>query len=62
MKFVHVIHRPIPRLTIIMSSIFIRFCPRYGNLQKHTHVGNKDFQSFSITRIANGGRRRAAFP
>ena len=54
MKFIHVNRRPISRLTIIISSFFIRSCPRYGNLQKHTMkktvneiCNRKFFQSFN---------------
>ena len=42
MKFIHFILRPIPRITIIFLSHFIRFCPRYGDLQKHTHEENRE--------------------
>ena len=43
MKFIHVIHRPIPRLTIIFLSHFIRFCLRFGDLQKNTHEENREW-------------------
>ena len=54
MKFRPVICHPIPRLTIIFSSVVIRFCASYANLSEEKKMKVCDVQNKFTSRESVG--------